>query len=190
MFRMKEGSQPKCVKLEVQGVPAYGIVDSGADITIIGGTLFQKVASVARLKKRDLKKPDKPPRNYDQRPFSLDGRMDLDLTFDGQTMKTPIYVKIDSHEQLLLSEGVCRQLGIITYHPAVEAWRGRKQPQPTIQKKVVPSLPTLESDIEQSKEGEERHSHTKDLGPSCPIPEPSIWKECSCQSASEQAAQR
>ena len=73
-------------------------------------------------------------------------------------MKTPIYVKIDSHEQLLLSEGVCRQLEVITYHPAVEVWRGRKQPQPTIRKKVVPSLPTLESDIEQSKEGEERHT--------------------------------
>ena len=28
-----KGSRPQCVKLQVQGVPAYGIIDSGADIT-------------------------------------------------------------------------------------------------------------------------------------------------------------
>ena len=44
----------KCVPVLVLGVPAYGIVDTAADITIIGGRLFHKVASVARLKKRNL----------------------------------------------------------------------------------------------------------------------------------------
>ena len=57
----------------VQGVPAYRVLGSDADITIIGSTLFLKVAAAARLKKRDLKKPDKIPRNYDQTPFSLVG---------------------------------------------------------------------------------------------------------------------
>lgn len=61
----------------------YGIVDSGPDISIIGGDLFRKVASAAHLKKRDFKKADKVPRTYDQKPFALDGRMDLDVTFDG-----------------------------------------------------------------------------------------------------------
>ena len=32
-----EGSAAKCVPVLVQGVPAYGIVDTAADITIIGG---------------------------------------------------------------------------------------------------------------------------------------------------------
>ena len=41
-----------------------GIIDSGADITIIGGELFKKVATGAKLKKRDFKKPDKVPRTY------------------------------------------------------------------------------------------------------------------------------
>ena len=91
------------------------------------GVLFRKVAAVARLKKRDPKKPDKTPRNYDQTPFTLDGWMDLDLTFDGRTMCTPVYIKSDAHEQLLLSEGVCRQLGILQYHAAVEPWRGRRK---------------------------------------------------------------
>ena len=34
-------------------------------------------------------------------------------------MSTPVYVKMDAEDQLLLSEGVCRQLGIVTYHPSV-----------------------------------------------------------------------
>ena len=53
------GSHSQCVKVEVQGVPAYGLIDTGADITIIGGKLFKRVATVARLKKRHFKKADK-----------------------------------------------------------------------------------------------------------------------------------
>jgi len=75
------GSISQCARLQVQGVPVFGIIDSGADITIMGGELFKKVAAAARLKKRDFKKPDKVPRTYDQQPFTLDGRMDLDVTF-------------------------------------------------------------------------------------------------------------
>ena len=75
------GSQTHCAKVQVQGVPAFGIIDSGADITIIGGNLFRKVATVARLKNKDFKKADKTPRAYDQQPFTLHGRMDLDISF-------------------------------------------------------------------------------------------------------------
>ena len=45
-------------------------------------------------------------------------------------MKTPIYVKIDAFDQLLLSEGVCRQLGIISYHPDVRWNRSKMKPLP------------------------------------------------------------
>ena len=121
------GSQPQCVKVQMQGVPAYGVLDSGAHITIMGGMLFRKVTTVAQLKKRDLKRPDKTPRNYDQTPFTLDGRMDLDITFNGKTMCTPVYIKTNAREQLLLSEGVCRQLDILQYHPDVKPWRGGKR---------------------------------------------------------------
>lgn len=44
---MDNVSVSQCVKVLVQGVPAYGLIDTGADITIIGGSLFQKVATVA-----------------------------------------------------------------------------------------------------------------------------------------------
>ena len=53
-----EGSASRYAPVLVQGVPAYGIVDTAADITIIGGSLFRKVATVARLKKRNLKPAD------------------------------------------------------------------------------------------------------------------------------------
>ena len=122
-----QGSQSHCAQVRIAGVPVYGIVDSGADITIIGGDLFRRVAANARLQKRDFKKADKTPQTYSQQPFSLDGKMDLDLTFDDKTMKTTVYIKMDARDQLLLSEGVCQQPGILSYHPQVEVWRGRRR---------------------------------------------------------------
>ena len=43
--------------------------------------------------------------------------MDLELSFEGNSMKTPLYVKLDVTEPLLLLKGVCHQLGIISYDP-------------------------------------------------------------------------
>ena len=88
-----KGSEPKCAKVEIQGVPAYGVVDSGADITIIGGELFKRVAAAAKLRKKDLKKPDRVPHTYDRRPFQLHGRIDLEIVFDGKVITTPVYIK-------------------------------------------------------------------------------------------------
>lgn len=115
------GSVHQQVKVVMGGVPAVGMVDTGADLTIIGGSLFKQIAAVGRLHKRDFKTADKTPRNYDRQSFQLDGRLDLDVTFQDRTMKTPVYVKMDAPELLLLSEGVCRQLEIVTYHPEVKA---------------------------------------------------------------------
>ena len=62
-----KGSRSQCMRMLVQGVPSVGLVDTAADINIMGGDLFKKVASVARLKKRDFKTANKTPRTYDQR---------------------------------------------------------------------------------------------------------------------------
>lgn len=101
----------------IGGVLARGVIDSGAEITIINGKLFGKVAAVAWLKRSQLKPPDRIPKTYDRKAFTLDGRVELDVCFNGITMRTPIYIKLDAADQLLLGEGVCRQLKIITYHP-------------------------------------------------------------------------
>ena len=38
-------------------------------------------------------------------------------------MRTLVYIKMDVHDPLLLSEGVCRQLGLISYHSEVRERR-------------------------------------------------------------------
>ena len=54
--------------------------------------------------------------------------MDMDITFHGKMMSTTVYIKMDAVDQLLLSEGVSRQLGIVTYHPSVIP-RGAAKPK-------------------------------------------------------------
>ena len=56
-----KGSQAHCARALIQSVHAYGIIDSGADITIMGGTLFKWVATAARLRKRNFLATDKTP---------------------------------------------------------------------------------------------------------------------------------
>ena len=119
------GSRPQQVPVLLEGVPVLGVVDSGADITIMSKNLLERVAAAAKLTKNRLRGVDKRPTGYDGRPFTLYGRMDLDISFDGTTMKTPVYIKLDASEPLLLSEGVCRQLRILSYHPDVVGRRNR-----------------------------------------------------------------
>ena len=122
-----KGSQPQKASVSVEGVPVEGVIDSGADITIKGADLFKKVAAVACLKKKQLKKSDKVPYTYDQKPFKLDGKLELDITFQDKTLCTPVYLKIDAHDSLLLSEGVCRQLWVISYHPSITVCEPTRQ---------------------------------------------------------------
>ena len=42
-------------------------------------------------------------------------------------MRTSVYIKMDAYDQLLLSEGVCRQLRIINYHPDVHPFRQKQK---------------------------------------------------------------
>ena len=52
-----KGSSPQCARVLVQGVPADGIVDSGAEITIMGAELFKRVASVVDSERETLRNP-------------------------------------------------------------------------------------------------------------------------------------
>ena len=47
--------------------------------------------------------------------------IEIDIEFQGKAMTMPIYVKMDAQEELLLPEGVCQQLSIISYHPKVQS---------------------------------------------------------------------
>ena len=75
--------------------------------------------------------------------------MNVDITFANKTMKTPMYIKMDAHEQLLLSKGVCRQLGIITYHQDVVPLRKSSQKKPLEQPKRME--PVVETEAEETE---------------------------------------
>ena len=38
---------------------------------------------------------------YNKQPFQPDGRMGLDIAFGDKTMCTPVYFRMDAHDQLL-----------------------------------------------------------------------------------------
>ena len=69
--------------------------------------------------------------------------MDMDVSFADKTLRTTVYIKMDSHNQLLLSEGVCQQLGIVSYHPSVSSRKSVKKSRalvPTIRVNLVRAL--------------------------------------------------
>ena len=147
---MDHGSQSKLARVIVQGVPADGLIDTGADITIMGRELFARVAAVAKLRKKNFRKPDKVPRTYDRKTFHLDGCMDMDISFDGKTMSTVVYVKMDAYDQLLLSEGVCRQLGIVSYHSSVDSGKSTKKSTEGKSSEEVAVVPTIRVNLVKS----------------------------------------
>lgn len=57
----------------VQDIPAKGLINTGADITIMGREPFKKVAPVAQPHKCDFKQPDKVPVRYNNEMFQPDG---------------------------------------------------------------------------------------------------------------------
>ena len=116
------GSRPRSVKVEVQTVFMYGIVDSGAHSIITGGEMFKSLAREERLKRRHFQMPDRVPLTYDHRPFAIYGRKDLNICLENKEMKNPVHIRMDAHDQRLLSEEVCHHLGIVSYYTKVEIW--------------------------------------------------------------------
>lgn len=45
--------------------------------------------------------------------------MDLKIAFGDREISTQVYIKMNAKEELLLLEGVCRQLKIVCYQPEV-----------------------------------------------------------------------
>ena len=146
--------------MDIQGIQADSVVDTAADITIMGGKLFALVAASGRLK--DFRKPDKISRSYD-RVFRLDGCVELDITFEGTMLTTTVYIKMDAFDQRLLSKGICRQLGIVTYHPSLLIRRPRAHKEevaPLVQEFIFQDTSKLQCSCtslsNRASEGEQR----------------------------------
>jgi len=111
--------QSSCVQVTVEGIPVTGLIDTGSDITIIRGDLFYHIVETAKLERKViLNLPDLKACLYDQKPITLDGQIDL---LGKKVICTTVYVKLVAPDQLLLSEAVCCQLGIVSYHPSVQS---------------------------------------------------------------------
>ena len=54
----------------------------------------------------------------------MDEQIDLHISFSERVICTTVYVKLVAPDQLLLSETVCCQLGIVSYHPSVQSVQG------------------------------------------------------------------
>lgn len=71
--------------------------------------------------------------------------IDLDISFADETIRTTVYIKVDASDQLLSSEGVCRQLGIDMYHPSVQPRKAKDHQKdspmgPTVRVQLVKML--------------------------------------------------
>jgi len=47
--------------------------------------------------------------------------VDFNISFGEKTLCTTVYIKLVAPDALLLSEGVCHTLGVVSYHPNVQA---------------------------------------------------------------------
>ena len=104
-----------------------GLVDTGADITIIGGgKLFKGVAQGDKLSREKFRESDRTPFTYDNKQFKLHGVMDMVICFEGKELTSQpwnvllavcrISHKPTAEDQLLVYERFCRQLRV---HPNV-----------------------------------------------------------------------
>ena len=76
----------------------------GADITIINGDLFQRIATVACLKEC-FQEARQDPCHLRSKTIYTRWQNGSGYIFDGKTMRTAVYIKMDSRDPLLLSRG-------------------------------------------------------------------------------------
>ena len=115
-----EKSGSRSVKVMVESVPIVGLIDTGSDITIMRGDQFYDMVKEANLDIQLLKPTEQRACSYDQKPNTLDGQMDVEITFGDKTVVSTVFVKLVAPDELLFLENVCRILGIVSYHPDVQ----------------------------------------------------------------------
>ena len=105
----------------MEGVPITGVIDTGSDITILRGDAFYSIVSKSDLNVHNLKAAEQVKAcTYDQKPISLDGQLDMKISFGEKVINTTVYITLIAPDHLLLSEKVCHLLGIVSYHPSVK----------------------------------------------------------------------
>ena len=85
--------------------------------------LFKQIGKQAKIPSCALRKPDRPLRDYSQRLIPIGAQVDLTFSWQGKTVKSPVYVHNDecgSGEPCLLGTKVVIPLGLMTPALGVE----------------------------------------------------------------------
>ena len=155
-----EVTTPKCIEVQIEGVPIRGIVDTGSDITILNGHAFWEIVNISKVPKREQFKPaNRKACTYGHHPLSLDGQIDLHITFGEKCICETVYIKLDAPDTLLLSENVYCKLDIVFYHHVQPVDQGRpkgKKKKAKIKLIQTVRLPTGSSAVVQVKVEEPR----------------------------------
>ena len=77
--------------------------------------MLKTVIAKAGLKKEEFKTVDKQVLTCNKQRTTLDEWVDININFEDKQVYATIYVKIEAPNPLLLSEAVCKQLGIVQY---------------------------------------------------------------------------
>jgi len=88
----------------------------------------------------------------------LDGQINMTLSFGKKAIQATGYVKLIVPDQLVLSEAVRRELGIVNYHSSVKSI-----PRYTVE--VAASLPNVESEDKVPKDTQALTSYEEVLPP-------------------------
>ena len=95
------------MEVMVEGFPVVGLIDTGSDITIMRGDQFYNMVKGANLDIQQLKPTEQKACTYDQKPITLEGLMDVKITFGDKTVVSTVFDKLVAPDKLLLSENVC-----------------------------------------------------------------------------------
>ena len=101
--------------ISVSGSPVEALVDPGSSASIMSTELLKQIGPKAGISKDDLRPPDIVLRNYSRNQITISGRVDLEFTWRGKNVKSPVYVRSDKQEgePLLLGTNVIVPLGLM-----------------------------------------------------------------------------
>jgi len=77
--------------------------DTGSDITIMREDLFYGMGKEANLDIQQLKPTEQKAYTYNQKPTTLAGQMDVNITFGDKTVVSTMFVKLVASDKLLAS---------------------------------------------------------------------------------------
>ena len=79
--------------VSIEGIPVRGLVDSGSSATIISYNVFQKIGQTAKIPASELQQPVVILRDYSQRTIPVGASVKLTVSFQGQSITVPVYIR-------------------------------------------------------------------------------------------------